>query len=172
MARTRSSVTSGYPCLARFGTADASRFTRTCDCLQAEAQKANAPLPLVIEGRRVNGRAEILPTYRVVTRESRNVRKSGASRARTGDLLDAIQTLSQLSYGPVRAAKCSPELEVPRPSERVNFDLRVHPAQEPVRVPAGRIRPHDESLAVASDHLHWTRRSRAPKSKIRSERAS
>jgi transposase len=36
---------------------------------------------------------------------------SGASRARTGDLLSARQTLSQLSYGPV-AAQCSGEFEV------------------------------------------------------------
>ncbi len=28
--------------------------------------------------------------------------KNGASRARTGDLLGAIQALSQLSYSPVR----------------------------------------------------------------------
>ena len=36
---------------------------------------------------------------------------SGASRARTGDLLSARQTLSQLSYGPV-AAQCIGEFEV------------------------------------------------------------
>jgi hypothetical protein len=30
--------------------------------------------------------------------------KSGASRTRTGDLLDAIQALSQLSYSPTRNA--------------------------------------------------------------------
>src|SRR6266700_1460157 len=36
---------------------------------------------------------------------------SGASRARTGDLLSARQTLSQLSYGPV-ATQCIGEFEV------------------------------------------------------------
>src|SRR6266576_2169872 len=36
---------------------------------------------------------------------------SGASRARTGDLLAASQTLSQLSYGPARP-KCSGEFEI------------------------------------------------------------
>ena len=42
--------------------------------------------------------------------------ESGASRARTGDLLDAIQTLSQLSYGP-EMSQSSAELEV--------FDSRI-----------------------------------------------
>jgi hypothetical protein len=36
-------------------------------------------------------------------------KESGASRARTGDLLDAIQTLSQLSYGPVLRSQFSDE---------------------------------------------------------------
>ncbi len=39
---------------------------------------------------------------------------SGASRARTGDLVPARDALSQLSYGPARA-KCSGEFEVFRP---------------------------------------------------------
>jgi hypothetical protein len=43
--------------------------------------------------------------------------RGGASRARTGDLLTASQTLSQLSYGPVEVpAKCSREIEVVRPT--------------------------------------------------------
>ncbi len=32
------------------------------------------------------------------------LRRSGASRARTGDLLHAMQALSQLSYGPERGS--------------------------------------------------------------------
>jgi hypothetical protein len=50
----------------------------------------------------VNGRAEILPAYRRVTPAVCAMSESGASRARTGDLLAASQTLSQLSYGPER----------------------------------------------------------------------
>jgi hypothetical protein len=48
--------------------------------------------------RRVNGRAEILPTHPARhTRGLRNVRKSGAYRDRTGDLRLAKPALSQLS---------------------------------------------------------------------------
>jgi hypothetical protein len=39
---------------------------------------------------------------------------NGASRTRTGDLLHAEQTLSQLSYGPA-TAQCSREFEIDRP---------------------------------------------------------
>jgi len=42
----------------------------------------------------------------------RSGKRDGASRARTGDLLSATQTLSQLSYGPVVPSKSSREVEI------------------------------------------------------------
>src|SRR4051812_19525428 len=54
---------------------------------------------------------------RVRKRPPRGGLSGGPSRARTGDLLAASQTLSQLSYGPRQRRQCSPELELTRPSD-------------------------------------------------------
>ena len=49
------------------------------------------------------GRALDPPDDRILTHEDlRSTKFDGASRTRTGDLLGAIQTLSQLSYSPER----------------------------------------------------------------------
>ena len=70
---------------------------------EAEPQRAKALLRPLIDELRVNGRAEILPTYRLVTPAVCAISgKSGANGTRTRDLLAASQTLSQLSYGPAR----------------------------------------------------------------------
>src|SRR6185437_15780688 len=63
-------------------------------------------------------------------RARRNRLESGASRARTGDLLAASQTLSQLSYGPV-PAKCSGEFEVLGPVDPASLVVLRRSKSEP-----------------------------------------
>ena len=62
---------------------------------EAEPQKAKALLRLLIEELRVNSRAQIVSTYRVVT--DTVCATYGAYRDRTGDLRLAKPALSQLS---------------------------------------------------------------------------
>jgi hypothetical protein len=73
--------------------------------------------------------------------------ESGASRARTGDLLDAIQTLSQLSYGPLVLPQCSRELVVLRPRNAESLVVfRGRKAQ--VQLPSGAERVEQNVVAA------------------------
>src|SRR6266542_1918881 len=89
-----------------------SLTARSCgpNCSPEEISSASTKVPFV--PRRRSGRTP--STAKPYDFGGRGGSESGASRARTGDLLDAIQTLSQLSYGPV-TLKCNLELEVPGP---------------------------------------------------------
>jgi hypothetical protein len=64
-------------------------------------------------GRALHVPAEVVAELVGANRDDRWVR-SGASRARTGDLVHAMHALSQLSYGP-RASKCSVERKIVSP---------------------------------------------------------
>jgi hypothetical protein len=55
--------------------------------------------------------------------------RDGASRARTGDLLDAIQTLSQLSYGPTRAVSLASNAKSSAQLTRRRWLLRGAPTR-------------------------------------------
>jgi hypothetical protein len=61
--------------------------------------RVKAVLQTMIDGIRVDARDQIEPTFRVPAVRI-DYGLHGASRARTGDLLHAMQALSQLSYSP------------------------------------------------------------------------
>ena len=79
--------------------ADVANVAAHLECVIAEAdpQRARALLRLLIEELRVNGRAEIQPTYGSSRTRFVQCPKSGAYRDRTGDLRLAKPALSQLS---------------------------------------------------------------------------